>query len=112
MKINKEDFDKLKQLDRIEYRQKIEIIKKNNNGSSTLSFIWEMVLLNSFMFIFDIWISLKANVDIPFSTFLLILKLEYIGLLLLLLLDFVVYYFYLKSISELENEYFKIEDKK
>ena len=37
MKLNKKDFNKLKQLDRIEYRQKKRIIEEINEGSIGLA---------------------------------------------------------------------------
>ena len=49
MKMNKKDFDKLSQLDRIEFRQRMNIIDKIFSGSVLVSFIYFFLFVIAFI---------------------------------------------------------------
>ncbi len=115
MKIDQEKFNSLKQLDRIEYRQKVEVIKNWMNGNWGTTFLLLFVGIIAFIiilipqgysafgieFIFDL---IEAS-----SLFL-----GFISVLIIIgyLVDFMFYVLRRNNLRELEEEYFKIEVKK
>ncbi len=113
MEFDKEKFNKLKQLDRIEYRQKQDIIFYNNKIKVPIfSITFSLFLFISGMaFILYEAITGVENLDILniiiFSTvlFIIIFPLEIIG-------NFSRYSNIKKQMKELDEEYFKIEVKK
>ena len=113
MKVDKTDFNKLKQLDRIEYLLKKDRIEKNNKYSmpSGLWFIALIILQTIFMML---WFIAFRN----FDQILFELSFFRIGLFLLVGAYLVDWAFYImfsirqnKEEKELFNDYFKIEVK-
>ena len=88
MKIEKKEFNKLKQLERIEFRQKFDYIERHCN-------IFEEITLSFLMFFGGYFI----------SNLLILIGYLFLG--------FAVRDLYIrnKKIKELENEYFKIDVK-
>ncbi len=115
MKIDKEKFDKLKQMDRIEYRQKVEEIKSFHETSWGLPFLKGIIIIGFFLillipqgysvfgieFVNDITNLLKYS----FALFLYFAMGGFIC-------DLTFNYLMKKKLSELEEEYFSIEVKK
>lgn len=118
MDIKQEEFDKLKQLDRIEYRQRKEVIKKNNNPFSgffilTLLFFLSTVLLllTPQMILVD---SLNdtnelERIRILYSSAIIIMFFLFI---LGCIVDIKVIIKRNNMLKELRKEYFKVEVKK
>lgn len=112
MKISKEKFNKLNQLDRIEFRQRIELIAERCSISS-IGFLKDMLLLLIVLTLFNILI-ININYEagmILINTLVLIIKVVMIGTIFLLVIDFLRYGIYLRDKRELEEEYFNIEIK-
>ncbi len=115
MKIDKEKFNSLKQLDRIEYQQKVEIIKNFNSSSWGTTFLFLFVLIIAFIMIlipqgysaFGIEFVLDL---VGASSFFL----GFISVLIILgySIDFLFYLMRKKNLAELEEEYFSVEVKK
>lgn len=115
MDIKQEDFNKLKQLDRIEYRQKEERI----NSEHDESFGWIFLKFNLFIMLFGIFIILALVVsseiqlakDISFLFLKIIIFLS-ICMILGSMVDFRFLLISIKNLKELKESYFKIEVKK
>lgn len=97
MKIDKEKFNQLKQLDRIEYRQKLILINDIGNDSFRHIFAAIIILMFSGFFIF-------VNLTITFLGFFLSFFIFILAIVELVL--------YIKCNVDLPNEYFKVEVKK
>lgn len=113
--IKKEDFNKLSQLDRIEFRQRYYFLDKKFEGS----FTWGMVTMTLFIlgFVMLSFFGLANLVGIEGALPLLrvLNKVIFIGYSLIIfgiVVDLVRFVLYLKHKKELESEYFKIEVKK
>ncbi len=115
MEIDKEKFDKLKQLDRIEFRQKKEIIKSWKEGSWGLVFIIPAVV---FIFVWVLLVPQGYNVwGLEFVNDLSNVMWKSIGFLFGLsiggfIVDFIFYLIRKKNLEELNEEYFSVELKK
>ena len=111
MKINEEQFNKLKQLDRIEFRQKAEILNKNND-SIFLSMVNAFITLTMFLFIADLWVNMRTgntfSIDM-YDNFFMILK---YGLATAIILDIIYIIIHIKRKNKLIKEFFKIGVKK
>jgi len=115
MEIEKKDFNKLKQLDRIEYRQKQDRIKNWNNYSYGLIFIKylifimvvSMLLIPQGYFIWGIDFVKDVSNICGFSISLLMI-LSAFGFMA----DIVLYLIKMKNLDELNKKYFKLEIKK
>ena len=113
MNISKEDFKKLKQLDRIEYLVKGHILKQSKPvmDFSVVNLTFE---LSGFVMILGL---LLWNINIQYSTkFLLLIPLIFkLGSIIFFILGFIRVIegiFYHKKVRALKEEYFKIEVKK
>lgn len=129
MKIDKEKFYKLKQLDRIEYRQRSKEIEDKYSYPISWNLIFGMIILGLLIMllglnIFDVSL---ANIDGGenkgvewgegvmvklFSMAGLIFKLTFIVLVIEILISFVSATVGIKKLKELEEEYFSVEVKK
>ncbi len=106
MKLDKEKFDKLKQLDRIEFRQKYDGIERISFWLGDL--FWYIIILCS-IFIVGYLVSLNESMKIIAIGFLNLSVL----LIFLTILSFIIEYFVKSHLKEkLFKEYFKIEVKK
>ena len=109
MKINKEDFDKLSQLDRIEFRQRRnEIDEKYSVGISTILYSLYLIVFYLFaVIIVNIYLTVieSSNSISPIIWILIILPLSYF-------IDIWSAGMNNKKTKELIQEYFKVEVKK
>ena len=112
MEIKKEDFEKLNQLDRIEYRQKYRNIKDRFDGSACVAFVNAIMPIFAFLFIVDIWMFERTGRHFELAMFSSIAQVVIEAIVLLAVLDFVLIYMEKKRYRELNEEYFKIITKK
>lgn len=108
MKINKEDYNKLKQLDRIEYIVLSEKIKNKVDISYSIYFSLFTILTTGLM---AILFKLYPN-TIPKILIILWLYIYMIITLTSWFLNLITAFKALKELNNLNNEYFKIEVKK
>ncbi len=114
MKIDKEKFNKLNQLDRIEFRQKVDLIKEKYPTGVSSAFwfitITGLLMLNiGFSGYSDFGADfLLSFSDVSYS----LLKIAF--LFFILELGFIIYYSFrrIKAYEKLSEEYFKVEVKK
>ena len=110
MDINKEAFDKLKQLDRIEFRQRYKNIVEEYSYDFGVSYYITLLI---FVFIANIWSILQTGHNIiSISLMYLIFQIITLGILLDIFLMLVYYSLTKKHIRNLENKYFTIEQKR
>jgi hypothetical protein len=116
VKITKEDFYKLKQLDRIEYRQRKEQIDKRYGGSVTCSITlgiiyWLIGLVAYLLIALPIWKLafgsevLKGLISASRRGLMLFELAIFLGIVL----DILMIYFYRMKKKELNSDYFKEE---
>ena len=114
MRIDKEKFNQLKQLDRIEYRHKLNEIKEYFDGFGFFSFVnWSMIILgfvlllaiSSYSISEELFLSL-LSIIFPLGKILIFLA------LFLLICEIIESFVKWKKIKELEEEYFSVEIKK
>ena len=115
MKITKEHFSKLNQLDRIEYRQKREVIQNWYSESWGAPFLYGMVFLIGFCFLiipqgYSVWgiefVNDVANALKLGATFFFLLA------LLGFIADMIKCMIRYNNMKELNEEYFNIKVKK
>jgi len=111
-----EQFNKLKQLDRIEYRQRDSRIREHYQGGSFFSFlnISLMVIAIMVLIILNmISLDMALAVDLTLATFL-IGKILLVGLFICIVSDMVIFMLKYKYLFDLQKEYFnfKVETKK
>ena len=106
MKIDKEKFDKLKQLDRIEFRQRLDKIE--NISFSIINYVWYCLIISIVFFTGLIVSKEPVLIELFLKTFSFTLLLFFIDILL----GVFAFTIRLKHKKELEEEYFKIEVKK
>jgi len=112
--ITKEDFYQLNQLDRIEYRQRMDSINKSKVETGS----WRFLQVVFYMIGFMILISLSAY-NISEDLFIkilnlipLVFRLGFAIFVFLLMLDLLSSYLTSKKRKELINEYFPLEIKR
>jgi hypothetical protein len=112
--ITKEQFNKLPQLDRIEFRQKMEYIERNKVDTNPFSFLNTILVLAGFCIIVGLLLmewNFDSGYNLIYNTLPFILKVGFIGFLFLIFLNIIFSQVYKKHIKNLEEEYFKIEVK-
>ena len=114
--LEKEQFDKLPQLDRIEFRQKHNRIEDNKPSFNYFQFFNFILITIGFILLlsFSIYnINSDATIRLLF-VIPLVVKLGMLGIIFLILLELLLKILWLKQKKELYNEYFehKIEVKK
>lgn len=109
MRIDKEKFNKLKQLDRIEFRQKYEVINKPLDFFLFYLFLFSLILCS--IFGVGSYTSIEKSADFlyGFIVFYVTGIFLFIGFIILNITKLIISY---KLNKELEEEYFKIEVKK
>lgn len=114
MKITKEKFNKLKQLDRIEFRQKQRIIQeKNESGSFTHFLNCSMLIIGYLVLLLGIFLS-GDNAEAVrnlINIFPTVIKLLAILLFIGFCLDVYYLFKYRKEMFELISEYFEVKTK-
>ena len=115
-KLEKEQFDKLPQLDRIEFRQKFNRLEENEPNIGYFKFITFMFIAIGFILLLSFSV---YNIDSETAIILLslipsIFKFGFISVLFLIVLEILLKLVWLKQKKILYNEYFehKIEVKK
>lgn len=116
MKITKENFDKLKQLDRIEFRQKHEIITKDEGWCITLlmylSGFMTIVIIGMLNIILTINYHEGKNAAIEFARDISpISSFVFFGFTVIVLLGFIEWVIKKYKLTKLEQEYFTEEIK-
>lgn len=112
--MNEELISKLKILDRIELRQRMEILDKDKNDSAVLPFIWKMFGLLAFVVTWALIFYCNGYMTQYYffmNIFSSTTKLMVLGAVILLFLDFIFAIIYLKKRKKLISEYFKVEIK-
>lgn len=110
MRISKEQFSKLSQLDRIEYRQDCYAITKDTYSFSQFEkLFWTGFTLIIFAFVMDIWLMLHGGDGLRYSLFHSLLRLWLIMSAVGLVLDFMGMWAESCSLNRLNSKYFKIE---
>jgi len=111
MKIDKESFNKLKQMDRIELLLKAKRIEDNNyntNLSWATNLLFYIIMITLVGYIaFGLSFINRINIILRFSIYLISL-----GICIDIFLSLLFYIINSKKEKELMNEYFKIEVKK
>jgi uncharacterized membrane protein len=113
MKITEEKFNKLKQLDRIEYRQKEYNI--NNDSDDGLLRLFHVSIILSGIFTASFLVIKNLTGDINYNLFniaSLFLKVSVICFIIHYILSFISILIRHKKLKELQEQYFKIEVKK
>ena len=114
MEITEKELSKLKQLDRIEFRQRYEKFKREKTDVGIFSFINTMFVILGFVILFGAIFYVGGNYDV-FAQMMLVVKkiviLTTIGATLLLLLDIIYAIKDKNAKKKLIEEYFKIEAK-
>jgi hypothetical protein len=108
MIVKEENVMKLKQLDRIEFRQRYDRLV-NRLNSLTITFSYDIILITTFLFIFDIWMKIRTGNVLFLSMWIIYIKLVYIGLFVFIILDLVRIILHIKDKGNLLKEYFKVE---
>ncbi len=106
MKIDKEKFNQLKQLDRIEYRQRYRSI--NDGGVSLKLPAWSLMIMASVFGTVGLVSSRLSLLDIS----LFLVQLSILTLVLDIAINTSFLIFKHKKLKKLEEEYFSVEVKK
>ena len=110
MKIDKDKFNKLKQLDRIEFRQKLKWIE--GIRFSIIDTLW-YVLIFAGIFMIGSETAIKNEVALMFSQVVgLFLLVTFFLILIHIVIGLAYYFVRVKKEEELFKEYFKVETKK
>ena len=114
MKIDKEKFNSLKQMDRIEYRQKLNEIKESFDGMEIFSFVrFSMIMMGFILLLAFSSYNISKELFVIFFNILYPLgKILLIGGLMILFIDILLIFVNNKKINELNEEYFSVEVKK
>ncbi len=115
MKIDQEKFNQLKQMDRIEYRQKKDIIENWSDGSRGLPFLWLSAALVAFTMLlipqgYSVW-GIEFVNDLV-NVFKLFLGLSLILAIVGFWIDLALCLVRRNNLKELQEEYFSVEIKK
>lgn len=114
MKINQEEFNKLNQLDRIEYRLCEDRAKERYKGGNTMSMIYLVIGLTMFYILLmvcvynmnhETYYRLAERLPFVFAVFM-------VGIFLSAFLDIVLSMKLYKTLEELQRRFFKIETNK
>lgn len=113
VRVKQEDFDKLSQLDRIEYRQRRDSITENNAPGLFMHMFNFILLAAVFIMIFDLWFAVRVNTyAIDLYSLPPIMGLLGIVLLVCLMIDIALSIRGNQQLKELDEKYFKVDLKK
>ncbi len=129
MKLDKEKFNKLKQLDRIEFRQKLAEIKEKYDVSISWIFVFGMMIIGFLLILIGLNFYDLALVDLDggineginegkevldslVDAGIFAFKIAFAYLIIEIIINFISTIIEIKKRRELEKEYFKIEVKK
>lgn len=114
MKISNEKFNSLKQLDRIEFRQRKSLIEQKYKGGNTFGIIYIL----GFTFMIYLLFCAIAYGSFGIEQFKRLVSyipyleiMMFYGVLICLAVDLYDYYKKNKELNNLENEYFKVDVK-
>ena len=115
MNIKQEDFDKLKQLDRIEYRQKEDKIRKKYDSNClpiALGISFSIMIIVLLIIIFICMVegikTVQSEAIIFIGTIVFLMFYSSCSFIIDMVMTFIGY----QRLKELEEEYFKLEIKK
>jgi uncharacterized Tic20 family protein len=112
MKINEKILNKLKQLDRIEFRQKFDIIEKQNSLYFSISITIGFVIIFVLLILGNITLYIQDKNLLYINIFKTLFISWGLSLILAMIIDSIILFRMFRQIKELEEEYFKIEVKK
>lgn len=115
MKINQEKFYKLKQLDRIEYRQRQELISERYNYGEFITFTFTIFICGLILLLMSMNAYHMGGEEASLNlikTSILIFKVGIIYFIISIIISIGLYLLKCKKLLELEEEYFKVEVKK
>ena len=110
MKITQENFNKLPQLDRIEYRQRDDRVRSIQKGSvfvtifSSWAFVFGFILL---MYVGLLNISAEIAIRFLSNIYLSLMNPLKYSLFLAILIDVAIWFYKFNLLSKLNKEYFK-----
>lgn len=115
-KLEQEQFNKLPQLDRIEFRQKFNRLEENKPNFNIFYFLNFILIAIGFVILLSFSVY-NINPELTTRLFLIIpsiFKLGFCGIIFLVMLELLLKFNWVKRRQELYNEYFehKIEVKK
>jgi hypothetical protein len=108
MKITKEQFNQLSQLDRIEYRQRFSILKERYSGSVTSTLAWDFFIVFIATLMLDIFFQSYNLTGFFLNIAPSLIKIAIAFLFIGVILDLFMLYNYLQEKNKLESSYFKI----
>jgi hypothetical protein len=114
IKINKEYFNKLNQLDRIEFMLKKNKIDELNGSSGLPSFIYDMTVLLLLLIVISFILYTNGFIEqaiIIVSIMQLASKLLVLGIIIIIGIELIIYVIYYKKNKELLKEYFDVKVK-
>lgn len=111
MKITKEEFNKLSQLDRIEFRQKLIYLMNEGDKSSSTSFIYFIVPISLLMTILSYLHYAIFKSTVLFYDTILILKLAIIITAGLIIVDVIYFIKNKREVDGLYRDFFEIKTK-
>ena len=114
-KFSEEDFNKLSQLDRIEYRQREAITKERYNINVSQNFLWTAVGVLAFVMILAVAGYGSLGKEFSLTMFLIMRNFGIAALIIYficLIIEGVVYSIGTRELKKLKDSYFKIEVKK
>jgi uncharacterized membrane protein len=116
-KFTEEEFNKLPILERIEYRQREDRIKKHYDVSIALSFFWTCIAIMGFIMILIVAGYGSIGKEFAYNLFYVLyvfIIVFFVGYLVCIVIDQVIYEFEKKELKALKDSYFnfKVEVKK
>jgi uncharacterized integral membrane protein len=109
MKITEQEVKKLKQLDRIEFRQRYKLLNDNQITFGVTDFLWKILIVIGFIMVLIAIFFVGGYKDISLrltNTILLTLKISIIMVFIFGVLDFISYLKYFYDKEKLFKEYF------
>jgi hypothetical protein len=113
MKITKEQFSRLKQLDRIEFRQRYK--EYEDTSSVTLGLAWDMFFILGFLMLLIPLYQLAYGKDVVislFHVFPIIIVVFKVAIIICVATDIISMIYNYVQRKRIINEYFKVEVKK
>lgn len=112
MKIDKEKFNELKQLDRIEFRQRYDAISSSSLSWYFIGGFTALLIFSIALVIFGVGIQEPLVVEKGYSSLASIFILFFVCIPFVIVIDLMLIFITSKNRKELIEEYFKVEIKK
>lgn len=111
MRVTKEQFNKLNQLDRIEFRQRYAELSKNIDSLASTA-ACQILAFFAVILIADIWRALHTGNWFNINLYIIITKLSIVYILVTFPIDLINILFWFKNRNLLLKEYFSVEIKR